>query len=85
MKEFHVVIYDCDRKALSNIIPRSFILQAGDNLTFGSRRYLFHHNDITVVPPSSSLAVSMIKDPAKTREDGFFYPGIVLAGFGRIQ
>ena len=82
MKDFFVVIYDPDRKAASHVISRAWIMQKNENYKFGSRCYLFNHDDTNVEPPNSNIAVSLIKEADKFRESGYFYPGIVLAGFG---
>lgn len=84
MKPFYAVIYDPDGKNKTRIIPGRWILPQKDNIMFGERKFIFHHNDLDIqLPFNQNQLRALIKYESKVKENGYLYPGIVLQGFGK--
>jgi hypothetical protein len=83
MKSFYVVIYDFNGKNKPNVIPGSWVYPQKENQGLGTRCYLYHHSNKNAKPPSTNIFFSLIRDASKNNiEDGYVYPGVLLAGFG---
>jgi hypothetical protein len=83
-KKYYVIVFDSRPKTKANIVPREWIVPKPDKKEFGSRRYVYYHDDLNQHPPTTTMLHSLCKPTLKQLEPGFLYVGTVLKGFGKI-
>jgi hypothetical protein len=82
MAKFYVVLYDFHTKKDTEVVPEEWIFTGQeDKGVFGTRCFLFYHQDKNIRAPETGIAVNFLRDSVKHPTDGFLYPGLVLKGF----
>ena len=83
MNNFYVVVYDPDGKNKATWVPESWVFPKTDDVTKGSRKYVFYQDNRELPVPSYDILSTLIKDKFKTKEQGWVYPATILAVFSK--
>ena len=82
MTKFYVVVYDPDGKNKSTWVPESWVYPKSDDVSFGTRKYVYYCDNRESPVPSYDILATLIQDKFKTKEQGNVYSATILGYFG---